>query len=80
MLFQFFCQTHLKQHTVEEAVAFMVTAEDADRIYDPIHLPERHAVHQFVKLVEILFDLVIIHQIDFAVGLGFERNRWHIAI
>lgn len=35
----------------------MVTAEGADRIHDLIHLPQRHTVHQFIQLVEILIDL-----------------------
>ena len=46
----------------------MVVAEGADWIHDLIHLPERHAIHQLIQLVEILPDLVIIHQIDFVVG------------
>ena len=53
---------------MDEAGAFVVTAEGADWIHDLIHLPERHAVHQLVQLVEILLDFVVIHQIDFVVG------------
>ena len=68
MLFQFLCQPYPNLHTVDEAGAFVVTAEGADRIYDLIHLPQRHAVHQLVQLVEILLDLVIVHQIDFIIG------------
>ena len=52
MLFQFLCQSDTDLHTVDEAVAFVVAAEGADWIYDLIHLTERHAVHQFVQLVE----------------------------
>ena len=51
----------------------MVTAEGADWIHDLIHLPQRHTVHQLVQLVEILLDLVIVHQIDFVVG--FVENK-----
>ena len=68
MLFQFLCQPDADLHAVDEAGAFMVTAEGADWIHDLIHLPERHAVHQLVQLVEILLDFVVIHQIDFVVG------------
>ena len=68
ILFQFFCQTYPDLHAVDEAVAFMVTAEGADWIHDLIHLPKRHAVHQLVQFVETLLDLVIVHQIDFVVG------------
>ena len=62
---KFLCQTHPNLHTVDEAGAFVVTTEGADWIHDLIHLPERHTVHQFVQIMEILLDLVIIHQIDF---------------
>ena len=68
MLFQFLCQPDADLHTVDEAGAFVVAAEGADWIYDLIHLPERHTVHQFVQLMEILLDLFIIHQVDFIVG------------
>ena len=68
MLFQFFCQPHSDLYAVDEAVAFMVTAEGGDWIHDFVHLPQRHAVHQLVQFVEILLDLVIVHQIDFIVG------------
>ena len=67
-IISFFCQPHPDLHAVDKAGAFVVTAEGADWIHDLIHLPERHAVHQLVQLVEILLDLVIIHQVDFVVG------------
>ena len=76
ILFQFLCQPDADLYTVDEAVAFVVTAEGADRIYDLIHLPERHAVHQLIQLMEILLDFVIIHQIDFVVGfIEHTQNR-----
>ena len=68
MLFQFLCQPHPDLHAVDEAGAFVVAAEGADRIHDFVHLPERHAIHQLIQFMEILLDLVIIHQIDFVVG------------
>lgn len=68
ILFQFFCQPHSDLHAVDEAGAFMVTAEGADWIHDLIHLPEWHAIHQLVQFMEVLLDLVIVHQIDFVVG------------
>ena len=43
----------------------MVVAEGADWIYDLIHLPQGHAIHQLIQFMEILLDLVIIHQVDF---------------
>lgn len=54
----------------------MVVAEGADWIYDLIHLPKWHAVHQLVQLVEILLDLIIVHQIDFVIGfIEHIQNR-----
>ena len=68
LFLELLCQPDADLHTVDEAGAFVVTAEGADWIHDLIHLPERHAVHQLVQLVEILLDFVVIHQIDFVVG------------
>ena len=68
ILFQFLCQSDTDLHAVDEAGAFVVTAEGADWIHDLIHLPERHAIHQLVQLMEVLLDLAIIHQVDFVVG------------
>ena len=59
LFLEFLCQPDADLHTVDEAGAFVVTAEGADRIHDLIHLTQRHAVHQLVQPVEILLDLVI---------------------
>ena len=68
ILFQFLCQSDTDLYTVDKAGAFVVTAEGADWIDNLIHLPERHAIHQLIQFMEILLDLVIIHQVDFIVG------------
>ena len=65
LFLEFLCQPYPDLHAVDEAGAFVVAAESADWIHDLIHLPERHAVHEFIQLVEILLDLVIVHQVDF---------------
>lgn len=52
--FQYLRQPDADLHAVDEAVAFVVTAESADWIDDPIHLPQRHTIHQPVEFVEIL--------------------------
>ena len=46
----------------------MVTAELADRVDDPVHLPKRHAVHQFIEFVKVSPDGIVIQTIQFAVG------------
>ena len=51
---KFLRQPDANLHTVDEAVAFVVAAESADWIYDLIHLPERHAIHQLIQFMEIL--------------------------
>ena len=68
LFLELLCQPDADLHTVDEAGAFVVTAEGADRIDDLIHLPERHAVHQLIQLMEIPLDFVIVHQIDFVVS------------
>ena len=67
LFLELLCQPDADLHTVDEAGAFVVTAEGADWIDDSVHLPQWHAVHQFVQFVEILLDLVVVHQIDFVV-------------
>ena len=68
LFLELLCQPDADLNAVNETRAFVVAAEGADWIYDLIHLPERHTVHQFVQLMEILLDLFIIHQLDFIVG------------
>ena len=68
LFLELLCQTYPDLHAVDAAGAFVVTAEGADWIHDLIHLPEWHAIHQLVQLMEVLLDLVIVHQIDFVVG------------
>ena len=58
MLFQFLCQPDADLHAVDEAGAFVVTAEGADRIYDLTHLPQRYAIYQRILFMEILLDLI----------------------
>lgn len=50
----------------------MVPAKAADRVQDPVHLPEGHAVHLLIKLVEVLFDSAVVHGVD--LGVGFVEH------
>ena len=59
ILVQFFCQPHSDLHAVDEAGAFVVTAEGADRIHDLIHLPQWHAIHRFVQLLECVQECLV---------------------
>ena len=56
LFLELLCQPHSDLHTVDEAGAFVVTTEGADWIHDLIHLPERHAIHQLVQLMEVPLD------------------------
>ena len=57
----------------------MIPAEFAYRGDDPIHLPQFHAVHQAVKLVEVLLYLLIIVWIVFVVTF-VEHGQHRLAI
>lgn len=57
----------------------IIPAEFADRVDDLIHLPERHSVHQLVELMEVMFELVIVHRIGFGKSL-IEHRQNGIAI
>ena len=46
----------------------MVPAEGADGIQNVVHLPQVHAVHVAVKLIEARLDPVIVQAVAFAVG------------
>ena len=48
LFLELLCQPDANLHAVDEAGAFVVTAEGADWIHDLIHLPQRHAIHQLV--------------------------------
>ena len=55
----------------------MIRAEGADRIDDPIHLPEGHSVHFLIQCVEISFDLVVVIRMIFVVTLIKDaQNRF----
>ena len=47
---------------------FMIPAEGADGVDDPVHLAQLHAVHPLVQFVEVRLDLGTVHGVDFVVG------------
>ena len=53
----------------------MIPAELTHRVDDPIHLPQFHAVHQAVELIEILFYLLVIIWIAFI--MAFVEHGQH---
>lgn len=62
----------------------MIPAELADRVYDFVHLPERHSIHLLVELVEIRTNLLVVIGIVFVVtfvehsqnGLSIAKVWW----
>lgn len=68
-----FCRQFLRQadsylNPLYEPSPFVVTAEGADRVDDPVHLAQLHAVHPLVQFVEVRLDLGTVHGVDFVVG------------
>ena len=84
MLFQFFCKSDADLHTVDKAGAFVVTAEGADRVNDPIYLLQGQAVHSLVQRLEVRPDLFVVVGIVLVVafvehgqhGLGIAVAGW----
>lgn len=57
----------------------MFPAEGADRVDNTIHVPERHAIHLLVELVEVRADLFVVIGIVFIVAL-VEHGEDRLAI
>ena len=47
----------------------MITAQGTNRVDDPVHLPQFHAVHGLVQGIEVFLDLFVVHFVDLVVGL-----------
>ena len=52
----------------------MIPAECTDRVNDPVHLLQLHAVHRLVHFIEICLDLGIVHLICLVVGFIEESQ------
>ena len=64
--------THL--NSVNKSCPFMIPAEGADGIDNPVHFPQGHSVQQAVQLTEIRFDLVIVYTVCIAISLIEQRH------
>ena len=73
------CQKNTQTDSFNEACPLMIPAEPANRIDDLIHLPQRHAIHLLVELVEICTDLLIVVGIVFIVAL-VEQGQDRFAV
>ena len=84
MLFCFFYQSHTNLDSLNKTCPLMIPAELADRVYDFVHLPERHSIHLLVELVEIRTNLLVVIGIVFVVtfvehsqnGLSIAKVWW----
>ena len=75
----FLCQFCLQQDanldSLDEARSLMIPAEPTHRVDDPIHLPQLHAIHQAVELIEIFLYLPVIIWIAFVVAFVEHGQR-----
>ena len=62
-------QENTQTDSFDEASPLMIAAESANRIDDLIHLPQRHAIHLLVELMEVRSYLLIVVGIVFVVAL-----------
>ena len=71
------CQLALKTNTnlyaLRKSSPLVIPAEGADRVNDPIHILQLHAVHGLVQGIEVCLDLGILHGIH--LGVGFVKKR-----
>ena len=68
-LFEFHCQPEPSFDTFHEPGSLMISAQPADRVYDPVDLLQRHPVHLLVQLMEISLDLFVVVRVMFIVAL-----------
>ena len=61
-------QQNTHANSFEKTSFFMVTAKFTHRVYDFIHIPERHLVHLLVELIEVSSDLFVIVGIVFVIA------------
>ena len=59
---------------MHKSIPFMIPAEGAYRVDNPVHFPQGHSVQQAVQLTEIRFDLVIVYSVHIAVSLVEQRK------
>ena len=72
-LFNYFAgQGNSNFHAFRKATSLMIPAESTDRVNDPIHFPQFHAVHGLVQGIEVGLDLPVVHRIH--LGIGFVKK------
>ena len=80
-LCQFFLQQNTNLDSFNETRPLVIPAELAYWVDDPIHLPQLHAVHQAIELIEIHLYLLVIVWIAFVVAfIEHSQNRLPIPI
>ena len=67
--FYFLFQAETQADSVGEATFFVVSAETADGINDPVFLPEGLAVHSLVGFLKDLSDLVLVRAVVFIISV-----------
>ena len=72
-LFNYFaCQCNSNFHALHKSSALMIPAEGTDRVNDPIHILQFHAVHGLVQGIEVGLYLPVVHRIH--LGVGFVKK------
>ena len=61
--------------TLDKPSPLMIPAKRTDRINDPIHLPQIHAVHLSVQFFKVRFGLGIIQSVILAICLIQQRQH-----
>ena len=66
--YQFLCKIVSYLDACYKTGLFVITAEGADWIDDPIHILQFHAVHGLVQGIKVGLDLSVVHRIHLSVG------------
>ena len=73
------CQENTQADPLNEPCPLMISAELTDRIYNVVHLSQRHAVHLLVEFMEMCPYLLIVVGIVFVVALvEHSQNRFTV--
>ena len=67
LFIQFSAWPNSRLHALNKTGLFVIPAEDTARIYDFVHLSERHPVHPLIQLVKVCLYLLIVIGIVFVI-------------
>ena len=79
LISQFCYQANTNLNSLHEASSLVIPAELTDWVDDLIHLPQGHAIHLPVQLVEVFLDLFVVIGIVLVVAL-VEHGSDRLAI